>query len=285
MLIKSFSDDWKWWIWNHVKLNQNKGHLFNILLNNGFEYDLIRHELNHEPEDVITRSRRGTQLALEEEPKVGIPSPYKALSDNPRARRIENVNLEIYEIDDFLSDKECSAMIEKIDPICAPSTVTNPEADKQVRTSETAYMRLNDPFIADINMKIHEFMRIPLTYAEEPQGQRYEVGQEFKQHCDWFDRDSPYNQAHLTMGQRTFTFMIYLNDVEEGGETAFTRINHEIKPKKGKALVWYNMTADGKGNFWSEHWGKPVIKGLKYIVTKWFREHDGQQKPTTNSSS
>lgn len=285
MLIKSFSDDWKWWIWSHVKLNQNKGNLFKILLNHGFEYDLIRNELAHEPEEVQTRSRRGTQLALEEDAAVELLPLCKSLADNPMARRIENSNLEIYEIDNFLTDQECDMMIEKINPLCAPSTVTNPDADKQVRTSSTAFMRLDDPFTADINMKFHAFMRIPLTHAEEPQGQKYDVGQEFKKHCDWFDKNSIYNQVHLNMGQRTFTLMVYLNNVEEGGETSFPRINHDVRPRKGKAVIWCNITADNQGNWWSEHWGKPVIKGVKYIVTKWFREHDGKKQLSSTSSS
>lgn len=279
MLISFLSDDWKWWIWNHWKMNQNKESLFNILLNHGFEYDTIRKELNYESENTLTRLRRESQRNLLHAPEVNIPPIWKPLADNPKARRIENANIEVYEIDDFLSDDECKILIEKMKPVLKQSTVTNPDADKEVRTSETAYLRVMDPEIANLNLKIHEIMRIPLELAEEPQGQRYLVGQEFKKHCDWFDKNSPYNQVHLNMGQRTFTFMIYLNDVEEGGETFFTKINLAVKPQKGKALVWNNIAADRGGNWWSEHWGKPVIKGEKYIITKWFREHDGKNIP------
>ena len=62
---------------------------------------------------------------------------------------------------------------------------------------------------------------------------------------------------------------------EEGGETKFTKLNMQIKPKRGKVVVWNNIDKDLKGNWYSEHWGKPVIRGEKYIITKWFREHDG----------
>lgn len=279
MLINFLSDDWKWWIWNHWKMNQDKDGLFTILLNHGFEYDVIRKELNYESENTNTRLRRESQRNLLLPPQVNIPPLWKPLADNPKARRIENVNLEVYEIDNFFTDEECNLMIEKIKPNLKQSTVTNPDAEKDVRTSSTSFLRLIDDEIAVMNLKVHELMRIPLALAEEPQGQCYTVGQEFKKHCDWFDKNSPYNKVHLNMGQRTYTFMVYLNDVEEGGETYFTKLDLAIKPKRGKALVWNNQTADGSGNWWSEHWGKPVIKGEKYIITKWFREHDGKNIP------
>ena len=279
MLISFLSDDWKWWIWNHWKMNQNKEALFAILLNHGFEYDTIKKEINYESENTTMRLRRESQRNLLLTPEAVTPPLWKPLADSAKARRIENVNLEVYEIEDFLSHEECDLLVRKMDPVLKPSSVTNPAAEKDVRTSFTAYLRLVDDEIAAMNMKIHEFMRVPLEFSEEPQGQRYLAGQEFKKHCDWFDKNSPYNQVHLNMGQRTYTFMIYLNDVEEGGETYFTRINLSIKPQKGKALVWNNMVADGSGNWFSEHWGKPVIKGEKYIITKWFREHDGKNIP------
>jgi prolyl 4-hydroxylase len=40
------------------------------------------------------------------------------------------------------------------------------------------------------------------------------------------------------MGQRTYTFMIYLNEVKEGGETEFKKLNQSFSPMKGKALIW-----------------------------------------------
>ena len=66
--------------------------------------------------------------------------------------------------------------------------------------------------------------------------------------------------------------MIYLNDVEEGGTTYFKYLDINIKPKKGMAVIWNNLNKDGSINPNTEHCGSPVIKGEKYIITKWFRE-------------
>eukprot|EP01129_Flabellula_baltica_P011925 TRINITY_DN5308_c0_g1_i2.p1 TRINITY_DN5308_c0_g1~~TRINITY_DN5308_c0_g1_i2.p1 ORF type:complete len:270 (+),score=56.72 TRINITY_DN5308_c0_g1_i2:668-1477(+) len=73
------------------------------------------------------------------------------------------------------------------------------------------------------------------------------------------------------MGQRTWTFMIYLNDVEEGGETEFTEIGEVFTPQKGRAVIWNSLLPDGTPNYHSMHKGSPVIKGEKAIITKWFR--------------
>ena len=279
MLNKKFSDDWKWWIWTYVKNQGNKENLFTILLNNGYDWQTISDELSYTPIGKLNLLRKERQNALNKDGDVYVRNLYKVLADNPRCHRIESNLVEAYEVDDFMSHADCDNFIELMEPVLKPSTVTNPEADPTTRTSSTAFMpMLNSPYLPKLNQELHDFMKIPVDLGESPQGQKYQAGQEFKPHCDWFDKNSPYNQVHLNMGQRTWTLMVYLSDVEEGGETAFTKIGYEVKPKKGKALIWNNLHENGDINWFTEHWGKPVIKGTKYIITKWFREHDGKQK-------
>jgi prolyl 4-hydroxylase len=66
--------------------------------------------------------------------------------------------------------------------------------------------------------------------------------------------------------------MIYLNDVEEGGATWFPQAGVRFRPRRGLLLIWNNMALDGKANPATLHEGMPVETGVKYIVTKWFRE-------------
>jgi prolyl 4-hydroxylase len=66
--------------------------------------------------------------------------------------------------------------------------------------------------------------------------------------------------------------MIYLNDVEEGGGTRFRRLEKTIMPEKGKAVVWNNLNSDGSVNPYTIHHGMKVRAGVKYVITKWFRE-------------
>jgi hypothetical protein len=68
--------------------------------------------------------------------------------------------------------------------------------------------------------------------------------------------------------------MIYLNNVESGGETEFPELNKKFKPKKGLAVVWKNSDGTGKENPATLHAGRPVKKGKKIIITKWYRENE-----------
>ena len=56
--------------------------------------------------------------------------------------------------------------------------------------------------------------------------------------------------------------MIYLNDVEEGGETEFLYQKIRIKPKSNMGLIW-------PGGFTHTHRGNPPLSGTKYILTGW----------------
>ena len=73
------------------------------------------------------------------------------------------------------------------------------------------------------------------------------------------------------MGQRTYTFMCYLNDVEEGGETNFIALNKKFKPKQGTAVIWNNLYRNGIPNPKTLHEACPPVSGDKYVITKWFR--------------
>jgi prolyl 4-hydroxylase len=81
-------------------------------------------------------------------------------------------------------------------------------------------------------------------------------------------------------GQRTWTAMIYLNDVEEGGATWFPQAGLRVAPRKGLLLAWNNMAPDGSPNTRTLHEGMPVVEGTKYIITKWFRESPWGTRPS-----
>lgn len=115
-------------------------------------------------------------------------------------------------------------------------------------------------------------LKIDESYSEITQGQIYQKEQYFNHHNDYFEGDAYINHC-LSSGQRTWTFMIYLNDVEEGGETEFKKLNLKVKPIKGTAVVWKNSNGKGTENPASHHSGTHVVRGEKIIITKWFREN------------
>ncbi len=191
----------------------------------------------------------------------------------------DNNAAQIYTVDNFLNKNECQSVIAAALKTLKRSMVTI-HGDKfshvydDFRTSKSGDLYLADPNIAkDIDLKICALMGISPMHSEPIEAQWYDIGQEFKPHHDWFPEDSPGFQDYVkTQGQRTWTVMIYLNDVLEGGQTIFTELGLACDPKPGMALIWNNLNPDGTPNKATMHWGSPVKNGHKVIITKWFRE-------------
>ena len=161
----------------------------------------------------------------------------------------------------------------QIDRDARPSTLLSSTDDTEFRTSSSTDFNRQEPAIDRIEKKITEFMGIPEAHGETIQGQRYEVGQQFKPHNDWFYHDQDYWKTEKDQGgQRIWTAMIYLNDTQVGGATRFKRLGKMFHAEKGKLLCWNNLTHEGDPNEWALHQGMKVRQGVKYIITKWFRE-------------
>ena len=184
-------------------------------------------------------------------------------------------NLEIFTIEDFLTDEECDHLCSMIEKNHTRSTVSGTGYTQSVvsdfRTSSTSTLNYGDSVVDAVDQRIADELGVPRENGESFQGQLYEVGQQFKHHHDFFSGDS-YTNHCLFSGQRTYTCMIYLNHVEEGGETDFPQISTTFSPKKGMAVIWKNSNGTGTENPASIHAGLPVINGKKMIITKWYRE-------------
>ena len=181
--------------------------------------------------------------------------------------------VQLYIRENFLTPEECSQLCERIDSGVYPSPLYEKEKYEGVRTSQSCNLNVYDPVVADIETRIANMLGIDRSWGEPLQGQKYEVGQEFKAHADFFYVDQPYWAEYEPQGgQRTWTAMIYLNEPGGGGGTGFTYLDVTIKPRLGRILIWNNMATDGSPNPWTQHEGQPVENGVKYIVTKWYRE-------------
>lgn len=180
------------------------------------------------------------------------------------------------EIKNFLTEEECSYIINLIKQNNQKSKVVGQDA-KDVygtqRTSSTSNLSPLDPIVNKLHNRISNFLGIPLRKGESLQGQMYEPGQFFKPHQDAFGEGS-YKKHCLYSGNRTNTFMIYLNDDFTGGGTDFPNINKTVIPEKGKGVTWKNL--DENKNILNEamHEGQTVESGIKYIITSWWRENE-----------
>ncbi|MBK6738970.1 MAG: 2OG-Fe(II) oxygenase [Haliea sp.] len=151
------------------------------------------------------------------------------------------------------------------------ATTNECDSDGSFRTSRTCDLGiLSDIFIKEIDARICKMIGIDASYSEVIQGQYYDIGQEFKAHTDYFEADQFQSYA-AARGQRTYTFFIYLNDVEAGGETEFLKLGIKIKPQRGRAVIWNSLTPQGVPNPNTIHQEHPVMRGYKCVITKWFR--------------
>lgn len=127
--------------------------------------------------------------------------------------------------------------------------------------------------VAALDLRLAALLGIDPALGEPLQGQRYAVGQEFKPHTDYFEPTGiDYHRFCAVTGQRTWTAMVYLNVPEAGGATRFRTIDKIVQPETGKLVCWNNLRPDGRVNGATLHQGMKVRQGVKYVVTKWFRE-------------
>jgi len=204
-------------------------------------------------------------------------SSAEKLMTTTRMQRAPFPKLELFQLKAFLPPDLCRDLIALIDINRRPSTIADDNGDHYFRTSETCDLDPAHPAVRDLEARLLEVGGIEPAYGEPVQGQRYAEGQEFKAHTDYFEPGGADFERYCSVaGQRTWTFMVYLNEVEAGGGTRFAAAKKIIQPETGKLLAWNNRRPDGSPNPNTLHHGMKVRKGVKYVITKWYRERAWQ---------
>jgi prolyl 4-hydroxylase len=180
--------------------------------------------------------------------------------------------------DDLLAPDECDELIRQSELKLERSTVVDPMTGRRRtiadRGSCNAFFQLREnEFIARLDRRIAAAMHWPAENGEGLQILRYGVGGEYKPHFDYFPPADPGSAVHLARGgQRVSTLVMYLNDVEAGGETVFPEIGLEIVPRRGAAVYFEYCDRAGRLDPRTLHGGRPVRAGQKWIATKWMRQ-------------
>lgn len=100
---------------------------------------------------------------------------------------------------------------------------------------------------------------------------RYAPGTEYKPHFDYFDPAQPGTASVLKRGgQRVGTIVVYLNTPEEGGATIFPEAGLSVLPVAGQAVFF--SYAQPLPSTRTLHGGAPVVRGEKWVATKWLRQ-------------
>jgi prolyl 4-hydroxylase len=196
----------------------------------------------------------------------------KRLADHTEVYSVPNEKVELYAVGDFVTAEECKTLCRLIDETARPSELYDLERVPDFRTSYSGDLDFQHPSVSSLSHRIDRLIGVEAEIGEPLQGQRYHPGQQFKPHHDWFHTTEDYWSIEKARGgQRSWTAMIYLNTVENGGATYFTEVGLQFIPKPGVLLLWNNALADGCPNEATLHAGMPVVLGSKYVVTKWYR--------------
>lgn len=187
-------------------------------------------------------------------------------------------DIELWEIPNFATPEECDEIINEAHRKgFQVSEVDDPKnAVTQSRTSTTAFLTSNEaPVTQKIGLRAKEI--VGPYELEGLQVQKYEKTQKYNPHYDTFDGKDGKEQ-------RNYTAMLYLNDINEGGNTLFTKLNLRLIPKKGSLILWNNLLNDNCRDENTMHMGEPVEGDVvKYITTFWFHKTDSEFCSKKNS--
>lgn len=195
-----------------------------------------------------------------------------------RPARIVSTSPKIGVIDGFASAVECDWLIERGRRNLTRAKVyrrdaaghaevesrTNTESDFTIVNADLVLCLLRDRIAASIG--------VAMRYFEMTKLLNYQPGQFFRLHADFQAPDTPALAREIEVhGQRVMTFLAYLNDDYEGGETDFPRIGYRYKGRRGDALYFVNVDEAGAPDYRTIHAGLPPASGVKWLLSQWVR--------------
>jgi prolyl 4-hydroxylase len=187
-----------------------------------------------------------------------LPRP-ELISDNPKVERFPGL----------FSPAECAHIAATARELLEPTVVIDPKTGKNIphpiRTSFGATLgpTREDLVIAALNRRLSAISNTDLRQGEPLSVLCYTLGQEYRPHYDWITSAA---------NQRIKTIIVYLNEGYTGGETEFLSNGVKVIGRAGDAIMFDNVTVSGAIAQNSQHAGRPVTKGTKWIVTRWIRE-------------
>lgn len=265
------SDSWRKWLTYNINHGGDKHKLLDLAIQQGLDKDEVM--------DIVTRRVTKPLKGIGEQEGMSFLewSNPPFIHDTPKiAWKVDTDLAQMYEIPNFMKEDECKIIINEINSQLVESSLTTEHSN--YRTSRTCYLNLHNKVLSkNIDEKICELFGMTYHFSEGLQGVRYDPGQYFKGHTDYFDPGTPQFDENVEPGgQRTWTFMIYLNEPIRGGHTFFERIGRSFAPVTGTALLWNNLYPDGTVNPFTYHEALPVEEGNKWIITKWLRFKTGR---------
>lgn len=194
----------------------------------------------------------------------------EVLSEAPRIAVLRNL----------FTAPECQHLIATSRPFLEPSRVVSQEGRNVKDDKRTSWEMRFYPESKDMLIWIYERRLARISETRAAQGEplmilRYEAGQEYQTHVDFFDAELPGQKALIEAnGQRVLTMLTYLSAVEAGGGTEFPELGITVEPDPGSTLAFYNVMPGGQPDPRTLHAGLPVQRGVKWLATRWVRDRD-----------
>jgi prolyl 4-hydroxylase len=188
------------------------------------------------------------------------PFQSETLSESPDIRLFPH----------FFSKEECAFLVESARPALRPSFVIDPDSGREIpnpiRTSRGVGFPFVDenPAIHALNRRIAAASATDVRAGEPIQVLSYAPGQQYREHSDALPNVVPAQQ-------RVLTFLVYLDDGYEGGETVFPALGISVRGRAGDGLLFRNAANDGTPDPRAIHAGLPVTRGVKHVASRWIR--------------
>lgn len=188
---------------------------------------------------------------------------------------IEALHEKVYRVPGLVPPAVCDWLIERARPGLGPALVYD-SVDHSVMVHQ---MRTNTMAVFDyaaldvvqflVQARMAATCGYPMQHFELPSILHYAVGEQIRPHFDFIDARAPdYEQQIALMGQRMITFLLYLNDDFEGGETTFPELGIVHRGRRGDGLFFINAHEDLKPDRRMLHTGSPPTAGEKWVVTQ-----------------
>ena len=178
----------------------------------------------------------------------------------------------------FLDRATCAWMIERAAPLQESALVYDPVSGRavadDVRTNSCATFALQNLDLVTllIRERIANTMSVPSAHLERTSVFRYQAGQQFGAHVDYLTPSPQLNAEIRQWGQRPLTFLVYLNDDFDAGETHFLKIDRKLRGGVGDALLFRNIGEDGAPDEMTWHEGAPPTRGVKWLLSQFIRD-------------
>ncbi len=213
------------------------------------------------------------RIGARENPElVAAPAHMREVLQSPRIALAEG----------FVSDDICDWLVARargrvVRALVYDKTIGGGRVEGARSNSTIAFdLVQSDIVLMLVRARIAATAGLPAEGLETTSILHYAPGQMFEPHVDFLDPAIPAYAADLRAnGQRVATFLLYLNDGYEGGETGFPKVGWRYRGRKGDALLFWNVTAAGIPDENTLHAGLPPSSGEKWLLSQWVRQTAG----------